>query len=352
METQYQAYERRIDQVIEMLTKLRCETNNTPVTSDITDITFDELYQIWRKSKIDTPEIKPSTKAYYTNIYHHIQPHLGSKHISAVKALDIDQFLICKAKDLSPATVHHIYRLLNTLYRFAVDNDLTLKNTMKLTRQHRQPKTKLIPDVSYLTQDSAQKFLEALSHAPLRWQCFFSLLLHVGIRRGECCGLQWGDIDFKENIIHIQRSITYTSSSGVNISAPKTENSKRVLPVPLHVMDQLFTLWIDQNKAIRTTNSHYVFHRKDDPSMPVFPSTPTTWLARYMKSSDLPPISPHDLRHTCGTLMIQAGASIKDVQDILGHANATTTLNFYVGTSQKSLRDASDKLSEALIQSK
>ncbi len=346
METPHQAYEKRIEEVIEMLMKLRYETHDTSVPSDIT---FDELYGAWRRSRIDTPEIKASTKSYYSDVYHHIQPYFGSKYISAVKALDIDQFLVGKAKEMSPASVHHIYRLLNTLYRFAVANDLYCKNTMEHTRRYKQPKTKLIPDVSYLTQETAQKFLISLSqNAPLHWQCFFSLLLHVGIRRGECCGLQWDDVNFSDNTIYIRRNVTYTSTTGVNVSTPKTENSKRVLPVPDHVMDMLLTLWIAQNKSNRTANHHYVFHRKNDPSMPIFPTTPTRWLARWMKRFDLPQISPHDLRHTCGTLMIQAGASIKDVQDILGHTDATTTLNFYVGSSKKSLRSASDKLFKSL----
>ena len=53
-------------------------------------------------------------------------------------------------------------------------------------------------------------------------------------------------------------------------------------------------------------------------------------MKKFMKRIGLPDMSPHDLRHTCASLLLQSGADIKSVQDILGHSNASTTLNFYV----------------------
>ena len=59
------------------------------------------------------------------------------------------------------------------------------------------------------------------------------------------------------------------------------------------------------------------------------PSYLTKHMKKLMKKADLPNMSPHDLRHTCASLLLQNGADIKSVQDILGHADARTTLNFY-----------------------
>ncbi len=67
---------------------------------------------------------------------------------------------------------------------------------------------------------------------------------------------------------------------------------------------------------------------------------------RLMKRLGLPDMSPHDLRHTCASLLLQSGADIKSVQDILGHADASTTLNFYVRSNMDTMRTATARAFE------
>ena len=85
-----------------------------------------------------------------------------------------------------------------------------------------------------------------------------------------------------------------------------------------------------------------------DPYSPIRPDNITQWLARFNKSHGLRNVSPHDLRHTCATLLLSNGASVKETQTILGHADASTTLRFYCGTDMDALKTASDKLARAL----
>ena len=80
--------------------------------------------------------------------------------------------------------------------------------------------------------------------------------------------------------------------------------------------------------------------------LPGFPRDPTyitKHMKRLMKRVGLPDMSPHDLRHTCVSMLLQSGADIKSVQDIIGHSNASTTLNFYVRLNMDSMRMATDK---------
>ena len=80
---------------------------------------------------------------------------------------------------------------------------------------------------------------------------------------------------------------------------------------------------------------------------PKDPNAVTRRVKRFMKNSGLPDLSPHDLRHSCATLLLSQGADIKSVQEILGHSDASTTLNFYVKSNIQQMRSATDKLSTA-----
>lgn len=87
-------------------------------------------------------------------------------------------------------------------------------------------------DVDYLAPADAQTFIKALQTAPLRWRAIMQIMIYLGLRRGEVCGLQWQDIDFAANTVRVQRNVSYTAASGVVVGEPKTANSFRTLPAP------------------------------------------------------------------------------------------------------------------------
>ena len=77
------------------------------------------------------------------------------------------------------------------------------------------------------------------------------------------------------------------------------------------------------------------------------PNSVTRRVKRFMRLHNLPDMSPHDLRHSCGSLLLANGADIKSMQEILGHANASTTLNFYVRSDLSQMRSATNKYAAA-----
>ena len=86
-----------------------------------------------------------------------------------------------------------------------------------------------------------------------------------------------------------------------------------------------------------------MFPADSSPYEPHNPSYITKHMKKFMKKIGLPDMSPHDLRHTCASLLLQSGADIKSVQDILGHADASTTLNYYAKSDINIMRASAQK---------
>lgn len=125
------------------------------------------------------------------------------------------------------------------------------------------------------------------------------MLITTGLRRGECLGLQWRDVDLDNNIIHVERSATYTKESGIVVAAPKTATSVRAVPI----MESMATLL---NRLKRQAAAQYpdtiidcafVFGSPTDLFTPRDPNAVTRHLNRFIKANGLPNVSPHDLRH-------------------------------------------------------
>lgn len=185
-----------------------------------------------------------------------------------------------------------------------------------------------------------------------------NLLVGTGLRRGEAVGLQWQDVDLKAATITISRNVTF-SRGKIIVDTPKSSRSNRTLPITPGLVALLrewqaaqLTEWqgltISKKVTPMLAPKAYVFGSETDPYAPMFPHTPTRWLKQFIKKHGLPDVSPHDLRHTAGSLMLAAGVSVKDVQDTLGHADPSTTLKFYAGTTPESLRKAADGLAAIL----
>ena len=124
--------------------------------------------------------------------------------------------------------------------------------------------------------------------------------------------------------------------SGIVVGLPKTEAGIRDIPLT----DGMMKLLQEYQKEENAAATAYVFHSETSPFDPHHPDFVTGHLKKFMKKINLPDMSPHDLRHTCASLLLQSGADIKSVQDILGHADASTTLNFYVKSDMNNMRRA------------
>lgn len=129
---------------------------------------------------------------------------------------------------------------------------------------------------------------------------------HAGLRKGEVFGLQWSDVDFINKKLMIQRSYDGPTKNGKN----------RVVPMS----NFLFNLLEETHKDYDPKNHEKIVIYRFDPG-PI--------LRRACKSANLPEITFHSLRHTFATLALNSGKTIKEVQEMLGHSKASTTIDIY-----------------------
>ncbi len=148
------------------------------------------------------------------------------------------------------------------------------------------------------------------------------------------------DIDFEYKTVRVQRNVTYTSKSGIVVGLPKSDCGLREIPLTENVL-ALLKRYRDEESP--SAKDMFLFHASESQYEPHDPTYLTKHLKKFMKNAGLPDMSPHDLRHTCASILLQSGADIKSVQDILGHADASTTLNFYVKSDLDSMRGATEK---------
>lgn len=165
-------------------------------------------------------------------------------------------------------------------------------------------------------------------------------------------GLEWSDIDLRNGIVSINRASQYLSDKGVFTKTPKNESSIRDVAVPDFVVSLLneYKLWYDKQKSIYSelwTDSNRLFVQAD--GKPMHPSTISKWFVRYVAQIGLPVINFHGLRHTNATLLISQNI---DVAARLGHAQITTTFNFYVHPIISHNRKAGNVLENLLLPQK
>lgn len=210
-----------------------------------------------------------------------------------------------------------------------------------------------------LTYDEQQVFIKFLEKNKLYklWLPIFSIMLETGMRVGEIIGLRWEDVDFDKRIISINHTLVYYNHTKngyyYNIHTPKTKAGIRTIPMTENVIELLYKekeyqklmeiicqMTIDGYTDFIFLNRYEKVHNQ---------ATLNKALRRIMRDCNqeimakegnkkditlLPRFSCHILRHTFTTRLCEAGVNVKVIQDILGHADISTTLNIYADATR------------------
>ena len=330
------------------LAKFVTEVQNGLVI-DGKSLKFSEFTEIWKRD-YGSKELAPSTyKRYCRMLETRLLPYFGHFYINKIKPTDIMKFYDLLEKDtqlvrkkgnngsktrkpLSGKTILEHHRLLRAMLHKAVYWQLIVANPAERVQppKARKPKRKSYDDeqTKILLEN-----LELLPSEDTKYKVAIILTVFTGVRLGELMGLEWTDVDFKNGILSINRSSQYLSDMGVFTKVPKTESSIREIAIPEFIISLLeeYKLWYEEQKSIYGelwTDSDRLFVQAD--GKPMHPSTISKWFVKYVGQIGLPVINFHGLRHTNASLLVAQNIDIAVISARLGHAQISTTLDFYV----------------------
>ena len=310
------------------------------------DMKMEDWCKAWLRDYAE-PNLRPSTyQGYKSVIYIHIIPELGNKPVRFISSADINKFYINlkrngrkqyrkqKGKGLSDATVYGAHLVLHEMLEFAVRARMIAVNPCDGAFV---PKCNYAPK-KILSEGQLETFMKAISQEPL-WYEFFYTEITTGLRRGEICGLKWEDIDFVSSKMHIRRNVTRLTKNECVIGETKTATGMRDILLPPSTLHML--------KARRErSSSKWIFPSFFDNNVPIAPNLVYKKLKGILQKADLPDIRFHDLRHTFATHALANGVDAKTLSGILGHTNASFTLDTYTHVTSDMHKQARDIVGE------
>lgn len=356
----------------------KADFERTHSKEDKAKISFsDFVHNRWWTDHVMDGTHTPSSVSFYRYMSEDLVSYFGKKRLNSIDAEAVKRYIkylnteaVSKnGEPLAPTTIQHHFGTLRNIMQYArrfhyIQAD-PCQDLSQKEKPHRGKKK-----VDFLEPAQAQRFMQAMAEdhskaikrleslgadadkderdraqgeyrKSLYWQCLMNVLITTGLRRGECVGLQWGDIDGEKLTLSISRNVSVDKESPEKYHIGNTKTGEdRVVPISLRLYGMLMSLKKEQEAArnAKLMPSAFVFCSEVNPYAPLYPTTVTRHVSKFIKRHNLPNVSPHDLRHTAATLALESGADLKQVQELLGHKDASTTMQFYAGVTDEAKR--------------
>ena len=295
-------------------------------------------------------QIRPdSYESYRCNYDVHVKPYFETKNLRLgdVTPRVILQYVRTKEDEgQSRKSIRKHLVILNGVFKEAVAmGELTFNPCANITvkdnsDEHFEGTAYDVP--------TAKKLLEAIKGDPIEPAVYLGLFL--GLRRSEAVGLRWKDVDMENGIVHIRNTVVrFTTVS--ELEKTKSKASKRDLFMPNALKEYLQTVWDRQEAERKLVGRTYsdCEHICQWPDGTVFkPEYVSHRFTKLLERNDLPKIRFHDLRHTAGSILINSGHTVKQVQEFLGHEKASTTLDIYTHVSMEGKKDTAEMMDHLL----
>ncbi|MGH9023581.1 MAG: tyrosine-type recombinase/integrase, partial [Acidimicrobiia bacterium] len=293
----------------------------------------------WQRTVV---HLRPSSQRIYeANLRLHILPELGEIELAKFTPSMLRGWLAGLAtkvsrrgRPLAGGSVSQAYRTLNRVLSAAMENELIGRNPLRAVKA---PRVDSEP-MRFLSHNELATLAGAIDG---RYRAFVLVAAYCGLRAGELMALRRKSVDLLRRVITVVEQVQRISG-GHEVSSPKSSSGRRSVPLPALVAEAL--------------TEHLAVYTEPGADALVFPAPeggflrPENFRSRVWipatKAAGVAPLRLHDLRHTCASLAIAAGADVKVLQRMLGHASAALTLDRYGHLMPGQARSVADRLDE------
>jgi integrase len=312
--------------------------------ADADKITVGEFISRWLESS--EPRLRPATfRRYHDMLNRHAKPQIGHIKLAKLTPLDLQRHYTDRLDaGLSTTTVHHLHVMLHGALKQAVRWGMVARNVTEMVDAPRRT----FPDITTWNAEQVGQFFEVSDQGDLG--ALWRLALLTGMRRGELLGLKWEDIDLDRGSLAVRRTLSRGKGGTWEIGQPKTATGRRSIALPQSCVTALRKHRVAQNtERLRLgelwEDNDFVFTNRT--GGPLHVNSMMLQFRKLTEAAGLPKIRFHDLRHTSATLLLAKGVHPKIVQERLGHADISMTLNRYSHVTPDMQRLAADTLDEA-----
>lgn len=321
------------------------------------DMLFVDYLEQWLSNYQN--QIEPNTfQAYQTQLKNHIIPYFTEQNLKLreLKAFHIQQYYSFKLNEkLSPNSVIRHHALIHRALKFAVKSGLISTN---IADQVERPRIQKYYGAFY-NQNELKILFEKVKGTSIELGVYITA--NYGLRRSELLGLKWNAIDWENKQIKIMHKVVQymeTDENGKKYkrvlckSKMKNDSSYRSLPLLPSIEKMLLDEREEQRENKKKTKhyddsySEYIF--VNSKGKLITPDYFTRKFAQVLQQNNLKKIRFHDLRHSCASLLINLGFSMKEIQEWLGHASFKTTADIYGHVDSKSKVKMAEKLGMVL----
>lgn len=307
--------------------RVQIETKTYKKNSSITfDSYFNELMD--RKKSI----IKESTVFSYKKYYKKwVKGKIGSEKIGNIERRQIINLHAYVKDNMSPETANLVLKILRTVFNDACTDEVIQKNPSENIKFFKVDKKKAANTIHRaLTKEEQKLFFDNIK---CEWNYeTFAFQVLTGMRIGEVCALEWSDIDYKNNTIHITKTVTKDIDGNDIITSPKTESSIRDIPMN----DAIKDIIAKQRKKVCAKypigiHTHIFVSARNNMQTSQSAAVSLNVMLKHLaeKNIKIEKFSTHAFRDTFATRYIEQGGNMQTLKTILGHSSLAMTMDLY-----------------------
>lgn len=344
--------EKELDVLRDVLDGVKVDKNN---------LTVNDMYNSWIQLKRGLKENTFSNYKYMYKMF--VEPDFGKNRITDLKRSVVRGFynFLAEEKHVQINTIDSIHTVLHQVLEIAVEDDYLRYNPSDNALKELKKAVNFEVEKRRALTVSEQEIFEAFLRKKgqyHRWYPVFTVMLWTGMRVGEITGLRWCDIDLEEGSINVNHTLVYFDKRAEErctfaINTTKTKAGERSIPM-LPKVKEAFLMEKEYQRECGVKSESVVDGYRDFIFVNRFGNvqhqgTLNKALRRIIRDCNfeildknkqndviiLPKFSNHSLRHTFTTRMCEAGVNIKAMQEILGHADAETTMDIYAEATKE-----------------